>query len=778
MNSNHSNVYLLVAATLWVHLAAYSQTVTTANDGVWENPVTWVGGIVPTSASATAIIVNHDVLISGPGPMSASNVLVNGRLTLATGAVLNILADGLANPDLRVSGTLVCNDSSQLNGTSALATIFDAGAFYVHRQGPAGFIPMATWDPASTLQLSGFTVSGYINIAHSDGWKQAFGNVIYDCPAQTIFVVDLNGYLRNVAGSFTVRSTNNKTLRLSTTQNPTINIAGDFIVEGSSEVWLSTNSTACQVNIGGKFIYRSTSTGPSYLTTRGIVTLNVSGDFEMSSVGPIRMASSAPDSVGTRQATMLLGGNLSVLSGTLIAPPPGSGRGRIYFRGSGLQHVVASSAGTSFQGNMEYDVGPACTVDLASSMLSSDLGSLNVHGTLAVGAMHPGGAIQTGGQGNIRIPGPRNFDPGSTIVYNGSSQQVIGNGHPVSADVNLICNNPSGIQLMSNLTVGDFVLQRGNFNESGHQVMIGGNVTFDPSAITVPSAVTLVGNKTQTLSFAGFTLNTLIIAKEPNSMVKLTSSLTIRDQLKILSSNTVLSSFGHLTLLSESDNANGTATVGPIPSGSAIEGDVTVERFMAGEGRIYRYIAASVTGASVASLMDDFPVTGTFQDPSTESTQKALRCFCTMSQPMDCYKGGSRTQPQVCRRLTCWKQERVTVLSSETDRRPRWLISRADLTRVMSPFRSGSRHTERLATDGTWWETPMRRPLIGMPMTARATARAGRRKTCPPLFPSGTMEEEGYFIIGMGTRIHRIWSMAILHLANRSGSGLPDPIPD
>ena len=81
---------------------------------------------------------------------------------------------------------------------------------------------------SSTIIINGFKNSGYINIAHSDSWKQSFGNVIYDCPQQTIFVVDLNGYLRNITGDFKIKSTNNKTLRLSTTQSPTINIGGSL----------------------------------------------------------------------------------------------------------------------------------------------------------------------------------------------------------------------------------------------------------------------------------------------------------------------------------------------------------------------------------------------------------------------------------------------------------------------------------------------------------------------------------------------------------------------
>ena len=76
--------------------------------------------------------------------------------------------------------------------------------------------------------------------------------------------------------------------------------------------------------------------------------------MEWNSPGPLRMASSSPDSLGLRRAVFNLSRNLTVRSGIIIAPPLGSGNGKIVFNGTGIQSVSTSATGTSFQGNLDY----------------------------------------------------------------------------------------------------------------------------------------------------------------------------------------------------------------------------------------------------------------------------------------------------------------------------------------------------------------------------------------------------------------------------------------
>jgi hypothetical protein len=616
MNLVIKKVFFLVGLTLCVISNLHSQVVTSTRNGLWTDAATWDGGLVPTSANASEIIVNHDVIVPKSSAISILNTVVNGTLTIEPRANVTLEADALTQKfDLQVFGTLVLLDSVTLNGTSVTNTSFESGSRYIHRQGPLGFIPYATWDRNSTFEIAGFRANGYINIAHSDSWKQIFGNVVYNCPQQTTPFVDLNGYLRNIAGSFTVINSNNKPLRLSTNQNSVISIGEDLIVEGPSELWFSLNAANAVVNITGDFLYRSTSTGISYLSTKGNITVNVQGHMEMNSPGRIHMASINTDSIGPRQVNLNLSKDFLITAGLLVAPPA-SGKGTILFKGTEVQQVVSSPTGSTFQGNLDFIVESGSTVRLGNSVLSNQSGSLLVKGTLRVGSSHPGGAIQLGNLGNLHIQNQRIFENGSTVEYNGVAAQWIGNGHPSTPGVNLICSNSAGVSLLNEIVVEDFSLL-GNFNSQTFPITILGDVTIPETVDFNSRRINLTGGKNQNINAPGVTIANLIINKTANAEVTLLNPLMVTESLVIESPNTFFYSNGYLTLPSTTDAGSGTASVGPLPAGSSILGAVTVQRYMSGEGRIYRYISSPIQNSSVASLMDDFPITGTFADPST-----------------------------------------------------------------------------------------------------------------------------------------------------------------
>src|SRR5687768_13962552 len=137
MNLVIKKVFFLVGLTLCVISNLHSQVVTSTGNGLWTDAATWDGGLVPTSANASEIIVDHDVIVPRSSVISILNTVVNGTLTVEPRANVTLEADALTQKfDLQVFGTLVLLDSVTLSGTSVTNTSFESGSRYIHRQGP------------------------------------------------------------------------------------------------------------------------------------------------------------------------------------------------------------------------------------------------------------------------------------------------------------------------------------------------------------------------------------------------------------------------------------------------------------------------------------------------------------------------------------------------------------------------------------------------------------------------------------------------------------------
>jgi len=68
------------------------------------------------------------------------------------------------------------------------------------------------------------------------------------------------------------------------------------------------------------------------------------------------------------------------------------------------------------------------------------------------------------------------------------------------------------------------------------------------------------------------------------------------------------------TLLSDGDNGTTSqdASIAPLPGTAVINGNLNIQRYMSGEGRMWRYLTCGVWGATVEDWQDNFPITGSF----------------------------------------------------------------------------------------------------------------------------------------------------------------------
>jgi len=167
--------------------------------------------------------------------------------------------------------------------------------------------------------------------------------------------------------------------------------------------------------------------------------------------------------------------------------------------------------------------------------------------------------------------------------------------------------------------VGNLTLQNGsNLTNPAGQLNVSGNLAVNAGATLNHNDGTVVfnGGSDQNFGGGGKIFNNITVNKSGGSL-QLTSQVNLTGVLGVQSGTTVQTGSSLLVLLSSSDGATGNASIGPLPSGASISGSVSVRRYMAEEGRIYRYISSPIQSMSVAQLQaSGIIISGTFDGAS------------------------------------------------------------------------------------------------------------------------------------------------------------------
>ncbi|MBX2916314.1 MAG: T9SS type A sorting domain-containing protein [Cyclobacteriaceae bacterium] len=496
---------ILVVLLTSFSIFSFSQAIQSngTGGGNWSNPATWVGGVVPTSANGAITIRTGDqVVVDTNFTIDQTTVQSGATLTVSTSAVLSINngagTDLIMNGTMVVEGVLIITQGCTHSGMTAANTSFAAGSIYRHRFTTSqGVIPLATWDQESTIEFDSYTAG--ITATLAGNWGQSFGNFRWSCPAQS-GLTNLAGFLTSV-NDMDIVNTNAQVLRLSVNQNPTIQIAGDLNISGTSQFDFATTGSNTVVNIGGSFNI-STSSGSVRLNTSGNCIVNIDGDLTMNASGGTLSLSS-----GSGIGTLNIGGDFELVAGTIIETSSGSGA--INFVGGNTHNF--SSTGT-ISNVIAYGIGvDDRVIVLGESIIQGGAGSsLIVDGTLVVQSENNTGAIIVGtgaGVGNVRVS-TRTFNEGSVLIYAGTGAQFMGNGQPADVGLTTIIDNSAGVSLNTsaatvtiggNLTVenGDLTVELDNLVVNGTILLQGGDINF----ITTTAARTITSNGE--INFAG-----------------------------------------------------------------------------------------------------------------------------------------------------------------------------------------------------------------------------------------------------------------------------------
>lgn len=463
---------LLFSFLSFICIFSYGQ-ISSVTDGNWNDPGTWDSGTVPSSSDGT-ITVDHFVSIPSSFNAIVDEVTINGALVVEAGGTLTV--QNGSGDDLNISGggllysegTIINEDAATIVGSNEGNTFFASGSLFSWRYtATEGQIPVAEWEPNSTLEVIGYTT---LTSLASPNWQQPFGNLTWNCPSATASV-NWNGLINQVDGNLTivVNGGNLRTITLASAPHA-LTVAGNLSVSGSGRI----NAFNSAVTIGGSFAYSATS---SLRSTFGATNLTIGDDLTINPTsGGLSFSSS----------NIYCGGDFTLTSGTIV------GSGTFHFSTGTSVHAFVNTG--SITGTINYTVGTGHTLDVSTYPLQAGvgLGTFTLNGTLRVGSTDANGAIQnnqTGG--NVRTLN-RTYGSGSTIVYNGLAAQFLGSGHPSAAGVNTVTNNSSGVTLATNVTIdGNLTLTQGNLNV---------NSTSFPVSLTLGGTVTANGNA---IAFSG-----------------------------------------------------------------------------------------------------------------------------------------------------------------------------------------------------------------------------------------------------------------------------------
>ena len=241
--------------------------------------------------------------------------------------------------------------------------------------------------------------------------------------------------------------------------------------------------------VNGDLVILSTGTSAQEfrLTGNTNFTLSLAGSLIISG-GVLDLAN------GTGAPTINIGGDFSQSGGTFKSSGSVS---TVAF--TGANKTFTQSAGTFTTSNIDFTVATGASLTLANDLPVATSRSLTVNGTLNTGTnavtgagaftlasgatlgIGSAGGINSGtSQGNIRVSGTRTFNNGANYIFNGASDQVLGNGFSTTMNNLTIANAGITTNDRANLTVnGNLVVNAGStFDLSTYSVTsVGGTVT-------------------------------------------------------------------------------------------------------------------------------------------------------------------------------------------------------------------------------------------------------------------------------------------------------------
>jgi hypothetical protein len=505
-----------------------------SNGSFEESPST----VSPTSASGTITIQNtHTVNVAASVTIDQTTVQSGGTLTIDATFVLTLnngdgneitvdaggvitnngtlaFTTSIPSRNVLVNGTL--NNTGSITNPATTKLTFGSGSNYFHQFADGGTIPLASWNSNSTVNIVGYTVN---NSTAPSGLNQTFGHFVWNAPLQGK-TISLGGFPTTINGDFRLESTGSDALFYSLGgAGNTMSIGGNFDINGGTLGWTSGDAGTSTLNITGNMDI----SGSSYvqLADDQNLTVNLTGNFVVSGSAVLDF------SAGAAITNLNIQGNYTFSGGDIFV---NGGTGNVNFTGASTKVFTSTLVPT---GSVNYSVASLSTLTVPGSNFVGGGGSFTLNGTLQLGSTDAGGALQTGTSGNIRVSGTRTYASNSTIVYNGSAAQFIGNGFPPSGVVNLTINNSNNVTLSTSLDIvalSVLTLSSGNIVIGSQTLTINGTLSGSGGIVGGSSSNLVIGGTGDfgILTLSGSTqLSTFTLNRTSSGLVTLGGNLTI-----------------------------------------------------------------------------------------------------------------------------------------------------------------------------------------------------------------------------------------------------------
>ncbi len=626
-----------------------ARNVTSVGSGRWDTNGTWDCNCVPTQNDNVLIRNGHTIqmrsanmqcndLTVGQGTSgiaqfttnTAYTLTINGNLTINTGASFLQATNSNTTHTVNIRGNIVNTGTLNLavDGDSRCAANFTSvtGNQVVSGTGTNTFhtIDLAKGSKTNLLEITASNFS-----CNADALTFTSGGTFkFSSPGTNTFQLFNSTRSIPVNNAIWMNSAN------SIMQfGASVNLVGDIQIDNGT-VQIGNASNENLISFGGLLEING-----GLVQIAGRYTPNAGAISRYQQTGGSLVCPTV-SSTSTTEAPFsmtVVGSSLTMTGGSIILQREGGGGAQnLGFNTSG---VITSNVttGTLQIGNGSTPAAQTFLINAGTPIGNLDVTSANAitqltgndltvinSVTLSSGVLNDGGRTITFGGNWSNSGGTFQSTITGLVIANGANQSVTTNG---SAFNDLTFAGSGNKSLQDNMTVnGDLTFSTALIPvNAGFVCSLGGDWTNNGSFTRNDETLLLNGSGTQNISGSSLTNLTNLTVNKSGGQVLVNGSVDLHKLLTIQSATQVDadgSGSGILTLLSTGDEPAADASIATLPAGASVTGNVTVQRYMApevpGVTRVYRYISSPVAGRFIADWQDDFPITGSFINPTTE----------------------------------------------------------------------------------------------------------------------------------------------------------------